>query len=101
LYGSADDEIPFLQHGDAHPPLEHTKFTAALTSGGAGRERGLPAAVHTPHGGGLVSTSGDGGAGACCCSGGGGGARARGGACGVSKELPARVGGHTYSGRRR
>ena len=27
LYGSADDEIPFLRHRDTHTPLEHTEFT--------------------------------------------------------------------------
>jgi len=27
LYGSADDEIPFLRHRDTHMPLEHTEFT--------------------------------------------------------------------------
>jgi hypothetical protein len=42
--------------------IHHTRSNS--TSVTRTRTGGLPAAVHTPHGGGLVSTSGDGGAGA-------------------------------------
>ena len=91
MYGRADDEIPFLQHGDAHPPLEHTEFTVVLTSGRTGGEgerltRGCAYAPWRRIG---VYLRRRRRAGACCCSscGGGGGARARGGACGVRREL--------------
>ena len=75
---------------------------SAMAPRAEGGRGALPAAVHTPHGGGWGFVSGDGGVGSCCSScGGGGGARARGDASGVRGGLGLGFGGATYSEWRR
>ena len=61
LYGSVDDEIPFLRHGATQPPLAHrfTRLEAIAPIATSTRAGGLPATVHTPHGGVGVFGSGD------------------------------------------
>jgi hypothetical protein len=46
LYGSADDEMPFLRHRDGKPPLDQNIKQIEVKV----RRRKLPAAVHAPHG---------------------------------------------------
>jgi len=80
---SAQTEFTKLE-SDATTAEGRGSAMAPRAEGGRGA---LPAAVHTPHGGGWGFVSGDGGAGSCCscsCSG-GGGARERGDASGVRR----------------
>lgn len=59
LYGRADEEIPFLRHEEPNPTLAQRTRQIRAPRGEEGR--GLPAAVHTPHGDSWVFASGDGG----------------------------------------